>query len=213
MKPDTVDMSAFLAHDEVVDWRDGSVRSQAQSIINGMNDEVQMAKRLFEWVRDEIPHSKDIESEIVSCSASQVLKSGTGICYAKSHLLAAFLRSISIPCGFCYQVLRSQYPGRMVLHGLNGIHLTSIERWIRVDPRGNTNGVDAQFNLKQEQLAFQTDPNHGEFIYKRIFPAPAMEVVHVLKKYSSRSEMWPNLPQCISAQQGGQPDAYGAGYL
>ena len=106
----------------------------------------------------------------MTCSASQVLSAGTGICYAKSHLLAAFLRAVNIPAGFCYQVLRSGvYPPQMVLHGLNGIYLPSLGRWIRVDPRGNTNGISAQFSLKEEQLAFSMVPDQGEYIYNWIY--------------------------------------------
>ena len=40
-------------------------------------------RRLYEWVRDEIPHSKDAGHEIVTCRASEVLRHRTGICYAK----------------------------------------------------------------------------------------------------------------------------------
>jgi len=196
--PDTDDLSAFLASDEVVDWRNSAVQSQADAIVRGLSDDVEMARRLFEWVRDEIAHSKDIESDVVTCSASQVLSAGTGICYAKSHLLAAFLRAVNIPAGFCYQVLRSgQYPSQMVLHGLNGIYLPCLDRWIRVDPRGNTNGISAQFSLEEEQLAFSMVPDQGEYIYNWIYSNPAPEVVSVLSRYTSRLEMWPELPQCI----------------
>lgn len=83
--------------------------------------------------------------------------------------LAAFLRAVNIPAGFCYQVLRSgAYPSIMVLHGLNGIYVPSLGRWIRVDPRGNTNGINAQFSLEEEQLAFSMVPDQGEYIYNWI---------------------------------------------
>ena len=44
-----------------------------------------------------------------------------GICYAKSHLLAAILRANLFPTGFCYQrlVLDDKTDSRFVLHGLN----------------------------------------------------------------------------------------------
>lgn len=103
-----------------------------------------------------------------------------------------------MPAGFCYQVLRSgQYPSQRVLHGLNGIYLPSLDRWIRVDPRGNTNGISAQFSLEEEQWAFSMVPDQGEYIYNWIYNNPAHEVVSVLSRYTSRLEMWPELSQCI----------------
>lgn len=41
----------------------------------------------------------------VTCSASDVLQHRSGICYAKSNLLAALLRKEGIPTRFCYQRL------------------------------------------------------------------------------------------------------------
>lgn len=57
----------------------------------------------------------------------------------------ASLRSVGIPAGFCYQVLRfgPTDDEEMVLHGFNAIYLASLDRWIRVDARGNTNGINA----------------------------------------------------------------------
>ena len=49
-------------------------------------DPVAVAGRCFEWVRDEIRRSGDFRLDPVTCSASQVLRHGTGFCYAKSHL-------------------------------------------------------------------------------------------------------------------------------
>ena len=50
-------------------------------------------------------HSADINEDILTYTASQVLSAGHGICFAKSHLLAAILRCKSVPAGFCYQKL------------------------------------------------------------------------------------------------------------
>lgn len=65
--------------------------------------EIEKAKTAFEFVRDEISHSWDIQSTIVTCKASEVLQYS----YAKANLLAALLRSQGIPTGFCYQRLMS----------------------------------------------------------------------------------------------------------
>jgi transglutaminase-like putative cysteine protease len=191
----------YLASDTVVDWREPAVLQKARELGSAVTDQVERARVLFEWVRDEIPHSKDIDSELVTCSASEVLRQSTGICYAKSHLLAALLRANGIPAGFCYQVLRRDAPDvGLVLHGLNGVYLSSLDRWIRVDPRGNVGGINAQFGVDTEQLAFPMDRSAGEFIYDTIFSSPAQVVVETLRRHRSRSAMWPHLPSGLASE-------------
>jgi len=67
----------------------------------------------------------NINEDIITCAASEVLKAGHGICFAKSHLLAALLRCKSIPTGFCYQklILDDEVAPVLVYHGLNGVYM------------------------------------------------------------------------------------------
>ena len=199
MYPESDDLNEYLVSDAIIDWQTPAVRQKALELAGALPDEVSKARRLYEWVRDSISHSDDAGLEIVTCTASEVLQHGTGICFAKSHLLAALLRAVSIPAGFCYQVLRLDPPtdNEPVLHGFNAIYLASLDRWIRVDARGNTNGINAQFSLKKEQLAFAMDPAADEFIYEAIFAAPVDSVVKRLKMYTTRSELWLDLPQSL----------------
>ena len=195
MKLQSHNVADYLTSDEVVDWKSPNVLKKAQSIVSGVNKNVEKAQLLFEWVRDKIPHSKDIESDVVTCSASKVLKAGTGICFAKSHLLAALLRSVGIPAGFCYQVLKRDPPYEgLCLHGLNGVFLQSLERWIRLDPRGNTGDINAQFSTTEEQLAFEVDSDAGEFIYETVYYSPAKVIVNLLTSFDNRRAMWPHIP-------------------
>jgi len=197
--PESDDINDYLASDAIVDWQTPAVRQKALELTASLTDEVAKARCLYEWVRDAIPHTNDAGLEVVTCSASEVLQQGTGICFAKSHLLAALLRAVGISAGFCYQVLRMDPPvdNEPVLHGLNALYLASLDRWIRVDARGNTNGIDAQFSIKKEQLAFAMDPAADEFIYEAIFAAPVPVVVERLKMYRTRSELWLDLPQSL----------------
>lgn len=50
------------------------------------------SNKVDEYVRDKVSHSADINEDILTCAASEVLKAGHGICFAKAHLLAALLR-------------------------------------------------------------------------------------------------------------------------
>jgi len=139
MYPESDDLSEYLVSDSIVDWQTPAVRQKALELTRPLSDEIAKARCLYEWVRDSIPHSNDAGLDMVTCTASEVLLHNTGICFAKSHLLAALLRAVHIPAGFCYQVLRLDPPvnNEPVLHGLNAIYFATLDKWIRVDARGN----------------------------------------------------------------------------
>lgn len=199
MHPETENLSDYLISDSVVDWKTPAVREKAIELTRPFSSEVDKARCLYDWVRDAIPHTNDAGLDTVTCSASEVLRQGTGICFSKSHLLAALLRGVGIPAGFCYQVLRLDPPenNELVLHGLNGIYLADLQKWIRVDARGNTGGINARFSIDKEELAFSMDPSAGEFLYDTIFAAPVRGIVEKLQKYGTRSELWSDLPTPI----------------
>ncbi len=74
----------------------------------------------------------------IACRASEALALGHGLCFAKSHLLAALLRFAGHPTGFCYvKLVDDDKPGRFVLHGFVAVHWQPTASWILLDPRGN----------------------------------------------------------------------------
>jgi transglutaminase-like putative cysteine protease len=184
-------MEDFLRPTEIIDWKHPTVLSKAKQLSTNATGTLQLAQRCFEWVRDQIQHSIDFRRNPVTCSASEVLLSGTGFCYAKSHLLAALLRANGIPAGFCYQRLSGER-APYTLHGLNAIHLPNYG-WYRADPRGNKPGVNAQFNPPVEQLAFNAaDPE--EKLFPEILPDPLDVVVTALHQYNDWEILWSHLP-------------------
>lgn len=199
MKPESDNIKDYLRHDSVIDWCDSAVKGKAADITDGLADEVDKARMIYEWVRDTIPHSNDINAQVLTCSATDVLNNKTGMCFAKSHLLAALLRSVNIPTGFCYQTLMYDPPmdKRLVLHGLNGVYLSSAQKWIIIDARGNTQDINAQFSLDTPKLAFPMDNSMGEYLYKTIFVSPFKHVVERLRKYENRMEFCTDLPQPV----------------
>src|SRR5216683_4171267 len=117
-------MEKFLRDTEAIDWTDPAVFSKARDLSKSTTGVHEIVRRCFEWVRDSIQHSADFQRNPVTCSASEVLSSGTGYCYAKSHLLAALLRANRIPAGLCYQRLTIQDDKPpFCLHGLNAVYL------------------------------------------------------------------------------------------
>lgn len=188
-----MELTPYLAHSEIIDWQQPDVLALAQQLAEGSDDPEQIAKRCFEWVRDEIPHSWDARKNPLTCSASEVLAFGTGYCYAKSHLLAALLRANQIPCGFCYQRLSLEENGApYTLHGLNAVYLPKYG-WYRIDARGNKAGVNAQFTPPTEQLAFAIN-ERLERDLPEIWPAPLPVVVEVLQNESDIESAYRNLP-------------------
>ncbi len=154
-------------------------------------DEIGLIKKIYEFVRDDIYHSGDIGAQEITCKASEVLELGHGICCAKSHLLAAMLRYFGIPTGFCYQKLCSGHDvNKKFLHGLNAVYLKDLNRWIRLDARGNKPGVDAQFSIYEEKIAWQAKKERGEEDHPVMFKEPNPTVVGILKKSNTRKEMW-----------------------
>ena len=186
-------MNGFLKSTDVIDWQHPGVIARAQLLASGSEGPVEIVRRCFEWVRDEIKHSHDHGLQPVTCSASEVLRVGSGICYGKSHLLAALLRANGIPTALCYQRLSCNDQGTVFcLHGLNAVHLPEFG-WYRIDARGNRSDVDAQFIPPLERLAFQPSVP-GEVDLPGFFAEPLPAVVAAHRSHSTAAELSECLP-------------------
>jgi len=95
----------YLSVSKYINWSDESILSKANEFKLNFTDEISLIKAAYEFVRDEINHSWDVHDKRVTKSATEVLKQGVGICWAKANLLAALLRACGIPAGICYQRL------------------------------------------------------------------------------------------------------------
>ncbi len=179
-------MDPFLGESATIDHGDAAVRALAAEL--RAEDPVETARRAYEWVRDRIVHTADRPSDQITCAASEVLRAGTGLCFAKSHLLAALLRANAIPAALAYQRLRSD--DRFVLHGLVACRLPE-HGWYLCDPRGNRAGVDARFTPPEERLAY-TGPDVVRI--PGLFPDPLPAVVEALRRHRTFREIWANLP-------------------
>ncbi len=169
--------------------------SKARELASGCADDIAKARAVYAFVRDEIAHSADAGRDALPCRASQVLEAGTGIGFSKSHLLAALLRAVGVPAGFCYQVLRrAPSEDGTLLYGFNGVYLASCERWIPLDARGNKPGLDADFSIDEPRLAVTADPARGEWIYPLIWTRPAAVVVDLLSRNNSLARIAEHVP-------------------
>ncbi len=194
------DMRPYLQSSRYIDWETPAVMELAQTLSANLGSDEEIARACFEWVRDTIKHSADYQLNPVTCQASEVLKQGTGYCYAKSHLLAALLRANNIPAGLCYQRLSVDDTGPpYCLHGLNAVYLKA-HGWYRMDARGNTANVHAQFVPPREQLAFPISLP-GERDLPEIWPEPLPIVTSVLERYDHHADVYRNLPDITLIRQ------------
>lgn len=194
------DLSNYLLADNYVDFDNKIIKDKVKELFDDNMDEIQIVNIGFEYVRDEVSHSWDIQSERVTRTASEVLKYKEGICYAKSMLLAALLRSEGIPTGFCYQrlTLGDTPDTGYCIHALNAVFLSSINSWIRIDARGNTNNKNAQFLTDREQLAFSIRTEYDEVDYPTIYAKPLKITTQTLENNTNCIEMIKfNLPTSL----------------
>lgn len=190
---------AYLESSPYIDWEDPWIIRVGKSLTAG--DEVETARRAYRFVRDEIKHSWDAQDRRVTAKASQVLRQGVGICWAKANLLAALLRVNEIPAGICYQrlTLGDTPESGYCVHALNAAYLLPINRWVRMDARGNKPGVQAEFSLEEEErLAFPVREELGEVDERVIYAQPLASTMEVLEASTDALYMYlHDLPDTI----------------
>jgi len=183
----------YLGSDEAIDVEHEQIVATAAGMRTG--DDVTFARTAFEFVRDEIAHSLDARDRRVTWRASDVLRTRTGLCFAKAHLLVALLRAGGVEAGLCYQRL-SDDAGGFVLHGLAAVLLE--DHWVRLDPRGNRPGVEVEFSATEDRLAYRARPELGEVDYLTVYPSPHPTVLRALRSHDD----------CIAmCEQGGLPSS------
>lgn len=190
----------YLEESDVVDYSHPSIVAAAEQLGSIAKDELSYAQAAFEFVRDQVSHSWDIQGTRVTCKASDVLSYREGICYAKSNLLCALLRYHGIPTGFCYQriTLGDTPDSGYVVHALNAVYLRDAGRWIRLDARGNKPGVDARFSLDEERLAFPIREHYEEIDDPTIYAVPNPKTIETLLRHTNAVEMYRSgLPDTI----------------
>jgi len=196
MQPESASWNGYVEDTITIDWQTPAIVARAKSLASAASSDEAKARACYEWVRDEVAHTADAGLDTVTCRASEVLAAKTGIGFAKSHLLAALLRSLGIPTGFCYQVVRrAPEASEMLLYGYSGVYLASRERWLQLDARGNKPGLDAQFSIDPPRLAVTADPARGEWVYPKIYTRPAQVVVDLLSRNKSLARIADHIPE------------------
>jgi transglutaminase-like putative cysteine protease len=185
----------FLEKTRHVNYDSVAVMSKASELFHSAMTVTEKARVAYLFVRDAIPHSFDCNALNITALASDVLIYKTGICHAKANLLAALLRSQGIPTGFCYQhlTLANDDSKGYCLHCYNAIYLE--DRWVKVDARGNTNGICAQFSTDKPVLAFANRVQYDEYFFEGIYPMPDMPTMEMLEHAKTLQDVIIGLPE------------------
>ena len=186
------DLKEYTLSSQWVDYENPEIQKKARELSLDL-DGLELVENIYHFVRDEIDHSMDAGQDRVTFKASNVLKEGHGICFAKSNLLAALLRFAGVPTGFCYQ--RLVHEDGFLVHGLNAAYIKG--KWVRMDARGNYQGIDAQFSLGEEKLAFPIQ-DEGEEDYPYIYSHPDSRVTNALVHSENVEEAYRNIPTSLT---------------
>ncbi len=193
--PYSNDIKKYLVEDEIIDYSNCAIIKLADELYKMAADDLEYIKIVYEYMRDKIPHSSEVDKDSLPYVASDVLTQKHGVCFAKSHLFAALLRCKSIPAGFCYQkvVLNEDDPTVLAYHGLNGVYIESLDKWVRLDA-----GTGGQFSIQTEQLVFPIRSQKGEIDNFSVYPTPDKYIIDKLRMSKSRSLLMENLPTELS---------------
>jgi hypothetical protein len=69
-------------------------------------------------------------------------------------------------------------------------YIKSLNCWIRLDPRGNKPGVQAEFSINEEILAFQIREEFDEKDYPIIYTSPNQKTIATLEANTDALEMY-----------------------
>ncbi len=130
-------MENYLIETPSIDYMNPLIQDKVRELMNKSEDNWDYIKRSYIFVRDEIPHSWNIKTDVVSKTASEVIENKTAICWTKSCILAALRRANKIPSGISYQLLTRAYDASegYMIHALNTLHIKDLNKWIRLDAR------------------------------------------------------------------------------
>ncbi len=191
----------FLAETPFINYSNATIQEVIAKIKSAANseNEVELAKAAYHFVRDEINHSMDDKFYSLQkpyLKASEVLENKVGFCFGKSVLLCAILRGMKIPCGFSDQLLMfdEEVSDRKIIHTVNAIYLKSIKKWVRVDSRGNKpQDVNAEFSTDSERLAYEARSEFNEINNLGIYADVSKTTLKLYEVSKTNAEIIDNL--------------------
>lgn len=189
-------MNGYVEDTIVIDWQTPIVFERIRELTAGITGIDARLRPIFEFVRDDIADSLDVDTDDLVCTASEVLRAGHGLGYARSHLLVALARGAGVAAGFGYQRLRSTAdPQRFAQHGFAVVYEPEAKRWIALDPTRSADGAEPEFTLDRHVLGRLTDPELGEETTAVVYSKPSKRIVDTLSRAGSLARIRDRMPE------------------
>ncbi|VUT25107.1 MAG: Transglutaminase-like superfamily protein [Candidatus Methanolliviera sp. GoM_asphalt] len=136
-------MEEYLKSTYFMDCDSLLVKDRAKELVRSTDHELERAKRVFYFVRDEIRYNPYLfSSDAEDFIASKILKQGEGYCVQKAVLLSALARAVGIPSRLGFATIRNHLaPEKLVklmgtdifvCHGYSELFLGG--KWIKATP-------------------------------------------------------------------------------
>ena len=137
-------MEKYLASTYTIDCAEPSIKKKATELTKGRQTEIDKAKAIFYFVRDQIKYNpKGGIAPLEEYRASATLKRGDGYCVQKAVLLAALARAAGIPTRLGFVNLRNHLLSKDIIDGLRGDNVMKYHgyallylngKWIKATP-------------------------------------------------------------------------------
>lgn len=205
LKPD---FTKYLAETDIIDFSSDEVQKVCAQFEHFRETPEVLAEKAFYFVKDNFPCSPGHKVKELSIKASDVIKNGHGLSFAKAHLYAAILRNFKIPAGFCYQILKSgndekeNADGRkrhghkknhFFPHGFNAVYFENLKKWVHLDVSAVPGGKQTVFSLDEENdrnLCFEPDYSKYEVELPLNFTNPFNSLIECMKKCQDKNDFF-----------------------
>ena len=136
-------MEQYLRPTSIIDCNNEWIKGKAVNLTKGQEEEVDKAKSLFYFVRDEIKYNLWVLSDLPEYyRASRTLDRGDGFCIQKAVLLAALARAVNIPARLRFAAIRNHLVSDKIkdmlgsnvfpTHGYNELYIG--DKWVKATP-------------------------------------------------------------------------------
>jgi hypothetical protein len=95
-------VNAYLMPDAVIEAQTHAVVGLAGDLRQFTADDDEFVRRAHDWVSEVIAWPADLGERRVPITSMEVLFTGIGCTFGRSHLLAALLRAGGVPAALCY---------------------------------------------------------------------------------------------------------------
>jgi len=133
-------MEKYLKPTRFIDCDSPSIQQKSKDLTKEQEDNIEKAKSLFYFVRDEIKYNMYLPKALPeNFIASKILSRGKGYCVQKAVLLVALARATGIPAGLGFARIRNNLLPEKVIkwlgtnifptHGYAELYLTG--KWVK----------------------------------------------------------------------------------